>query len=70
MAMLDGYQCRKEDNEDTLAYFTCHIMNLMGKELKQQITPAELLEPLRKPKQQRDAKADKEYFENDFGMQR
>jgi len=50
LQLWDGYIWRKENNEDITAYFVCHIMNLIGKSLKRNITPKDLLKPLRREK--------------------
>jgi hypothetical protein len=47
LTMLDGQGWRNRDKENMFAYFTCHLMNLEGKVLKEPISPADLLKPLR-----------------------
>jgi len=68
MQLWDGYVWRKEHNEDIAAFFVCHLMNLEGKILKRNITPKELLKPLRREKVLQERKVEleklKETFEN------
>ena len=52
--MLDGYAWRKEKKEDQLAYFVAHLMNVEGKSLKHNITPGELVKPLRPREESKD----------------
>lgn len=52
--MLEGYTWRKEKKEDQLAYFVAHLMNVEGKSLKNNITPGELVKPLRPREESKD----------------
>lgn len=58
--MWEGYKWRKKDKEDIQAYFVCHLMNIEGKVLKNPISPAELLKPIREPVNQEEKKKDDE----------
>lgn len=45
--LFEGFKWRQENNENILAYFTCHLMNISGRSLKKSISPNEMLKPLR-----------------------
>lgn len=44
IALLKGYDWRKTDQENTFAFFTAYLMNI---HLKDRVSPADLLEPIR-----------------------
>ncbi|MBU2703875.1 hypothetical protein Ga0466249_005025 [Sporomusaceae bacterium BoRhaA] len=70
LKMLEGYNWRKEHRENELAYFVCQLMNIEGKALKENITPAELLKPLRERGKPTDGKkADAEYLMKKFKLE-
>lgn len=48
--LFEGYKFRQQQKENILAYFTCWIVNTQGKSMKKDITPKELLKPLRPEK--------------------
>ncbi len=68
--LLKGSKWRQEIKEDTFAYFTCHIMNMMGKYLKDPISPIVLLKPLREnPEEIKEKKkSDEEFLKEEFKM--
>jgi len=66
--MLEGYQFRQEQKENILAYFVAGLMNLEGKSLKHNITPMDLLKPLRPGIKTVNKKSDEEYLREKFGL--
>lgn len=64
MKMWDGYQWRKENRENELAYFTAAAMSV---HTKKPVSPKELLKPLRqKVKKQRNKKNDEAHLKEVF----
>lgn len=63
--MLDGYAWRREQQENLLAYFTVSLMNLEGKYLKEPMTVADLLEPIRGVKREQ-REEDERIIEEEF----
>lgn len=68
MKLWDGYKWRKENNENILAFFTCHLMNIEGKSLKQPITPSKILKQLRQPEVKKSKSKDEEYLRKQFNL--
>ena len=54
--MWDGYNWRKENSENTWAYFTTHVMSMHGK-----VSMTDLLKPLREPVK-KNSKTDNEAY--------
>jgi hypothetical protein len=65
MSLVEGYNWRKKDKEDIMAFFVCRLMNIEGRYLKDPISPAELLEPIRGNVEEK-KKTDKEYLQEKF----
>lgn len=65
--MLKGYQWRQEQQENTLAFFVCHLMNISGKSLKWDMTPQELLKPLRRHQVKQNRAEDEAALREQFG---
>jgi hypothetical protein len=61
--LWDGYIWRHEQEENMMAYFTACQMSV---HTKRPVSPADLLKPLRKNKDKRNKKADKEYLKEKF----
>ena len=66
--MMEGYKFRQEQQENILAYFVSGLMNVEGKSLKKNITPFELLKPLRPDKNEATRKDDAGYLREQFGL--
>lgn len=67
IALLEGYTWRSTQQENLLAYFVCHLLNVEGKSLTAPIGVAELLGPLRGETEQAQKRDDdEEYLRNEF----
>jgi hypothetical protein len=68
-AMLEGYNWRKERQEEMTAYFVCGLMNMSGKSFKkgQSMSVKDLLKPLRQPAK-RSKKEDEQYLREQFNL--
>jgi hypothetical protein len=62
-SLLDGYICRKESNENTIAYFAAHLINT---QLKEPISAKTLLEPIREVDLEEKKKDDEDYLKEKF----
>ena len=66
--MMDGYKFRQEQQENILAYFVAGLMNIEGKSLKRNMTPADLLKPLRPGMAIEKRREDAGYLREKFGL--
>ncbi len=65
--MQEGYNWRKENNEDMIAYFVCHILNISGKSVSKNIEPKDLTKPIRKKVNKNfDVNEEKRLIEEEF----
>ncbi|WP_139214796.1 hypothetical protein [Pelosinus propionicus] len=63
MQLWEGYQWRKKDSEDTMAYFAACQMSV---HTKKPVEPRELLKPLRQTLEGKSKKEDEEYLKGVF----
>lgn len=68
VALLEGYKWRQEQQENILAYFVSGLMNVEGKSLKRNVTPADLLKPLRPGTPTNNRQEDADYLQEKFGL--
>jgi hypothetical protein len=60
--LYDGWYWRQKNTEDTLAFFTAHIVNVQLA-AKDQVTPDDLLKPLRAEENKKKKREDKKHLE-------
>ena len=64
MSLLQGYEWRREQQENTAAYFVSCLMNLEGKSLKTNVTVKDIVSPLRENEPVKES--DEEYLREVF----
>lgn len=65
-ALLKGYQWRQEQQEDIQAYWVSHLLNISGKSLKRNLSPKDLIRPIRKSKEKQKKSDDEQYLRERF----